>query len=255
MTEILPQFTGLTVNSVTYSYTAVKERADPFVVSVQNYNLLSSGFIFKSTDNWSGLSGNTITKSVPVDSISIKYWGRGEIATQGQGLVLNPTVRYGFTYDTCSNTPVTDPKCPGYKPSTPQTSTSDPNDDDYVKQVLGTKYVVGDIEEEEKLRDLLKPGVTPPKRTAVMTKPVQSALLTAEAAANAAAFESLNNIPNINQYTDKELFGGIYPETLKYVSKPLQDNPRGRRLNMSQQILHNSLTDMQYINSKRLLND
>ena len=73
MTEILPQFTGLTVNSVTYSYTAVKERADPFVVSVQNYNLLSSGFIFKSTDNWSGLSGNTITKSVPVDSISIKY--------------------------------------------------------------------------------------------------------------------------------------------------------------------------------------
>lgn len=255
MTEILPQFTGLTVNSVTYSYTAVKERADPFVVNVQNLNALGNGYVFRSRDDWSGLAGNTITKSVPVDSISIKYWGRGEIATEGQGLVLNPTVRYGFTYDTCSNTPVTDPKCPGYKPPVSQTSGSDPNDDEYVKQVLGTKYVAGEIEEEEKLRELLKPGVTPPRRTIVMTKPVQAALLTAEAAANAAAFEALNNIPNINQYTDKELFGGIYPETLKYVSKALQDNPRGRRLNMSQQILHNSLTDMQYINSKRLLND
>ena len=255
MTEVLPQFTGLTVNSVSYSYTAVKERADPFIVNVQNLNALGNGYVFRSRDNWSGLAGNTITKTVPVDNISIKYWGRGEITTEGQGLVLNPSVKYGFTYDTCSNTPITDPKCPGYKPPTPQTNVNDPNDDDYVKQVLGTKYVVGEIEEEEKLRELLKPGVNPPKRATVVTKTVQNALLTAEAAANAAAFESLNSIVNINQYTSKELFGGVYPDTLKYAAKALQDNPKGRRLNMSQQNLHNSLTDMQYINSKRLNND
>jgi hypothetical protein len=246
MTNILPQFTGLSVNSVNYSYTAVKERADPFVVNVRNYNATGNGFIFKSTDNWSGLSGNTITKTIPVDGISIKYWGRGEIATEGKGLVVNPVVRYGFIYDTCSNIPVIDPKCPGYKPNLPQTTVSDPTEDDYVKQVLGTKYVVGDIEEEERLRELLKPGVTPPKKPTVVNKNIQNVLLTAEAAANAAAFESLNNIQNIDQYTTKELFGGVYPDALKFPEKALKDNPRGRRLNMSQQVLHNSLTDMQY---------
>ncbi len=187
-----------------------------------------------------------ITKTIPVDGISIKYWGRGEIATEGKGLVVNPVVRYGFTYDTCSNIPVIDPKCPGYKPNLPQTTVSDLTEDDYVKQVLGTKYVVGDIEEEERLRELLKPGVTPPKKPTVVNKNIQNVLLTAEAAANAAAFESLNNIQNIDQYTTKELFGGVYPDALKFPEKALKDNPRGRRLNMSQQVLHNSLTDMQY---------
>ena len=255
MRDVLPQFTGLTVNSVNYSYTAVKQKEDPFVVNVQNLNASGNGYIFRSTDNWSGLAGNNITKTIPVDSISIKYWGRGEIATDGQGLVLNPTVRYGFTYDTCSNTPVVDPKCPGYKPNIPEVKTSDSTEDDYVKQVLGTKYVVGEIEEEERLRELLKPGVAAPKKPIVVNKTIQNVLLTAEAAANASAFESLNNIQNLDQYTSKEIFGGVYADALKFPEKALQDNPRGRRLNMSQQVLHNSLTDMQYINSKRLKDD
>lgn len=247
MTELLPQFTGLTVNSVNYTYTAVKSVSDPFVVNVQNLNATGNGYTFRSRDDWSGLAGNTITKSIALNSIPIQNWGRGEIITEGLGQVTNPLVRYGFTYDTCNTKPITDPRCPGYRPNIPDISITDPLDDEFIKRTLGTKYVPNESEEEQKLRALLKPEPQVAKKAIITNKVIQNALLTTEAAANAAAFEALNNIPNISSY-NKELYGGIYPDTLKYVSKALQDSVNVRRLNMSQQQLHNKLTDMQYVN-------
>lgn len=245
MTEILPQYTGLTVNSVSYTYTAVKQREDPFVVTVQNINP-SGGYTFRSRDDWSGLGGNTITKSFALDSVPLKAWGRGEIVTEGKGAVTNQNVRYGFTYDTCKSEPISDPKCPGYIPPTTEASYTDPLDDEYVKRSLGTRYIPIQTDEEEELKQILKPGTVVAKKTLVKAKTIQNAILTAEAVAQAAAFEALNNIPNLTQYTGKELYGGIYPDTLKYAAKALPDNPRARRLNLSQQYLHDKITDMQY---------
>lgn len=244
MTNILPQYSGLIVNSVSYRYTAVKEPQDPFLVNVQNLNAQGNGYIFKSTDNWTGLRGNTITKTVGLEGIPLQYWGNGEIATEGRGLVQNPSVTYGFRYDPCSSTPIVDPKCPGYKAPVPEIFYSDPLNDEYVKKSLDRTLPQRETEEEAERRNrLMEKGTETQKRSSAAIKAVQNSLLTAEAQSLASALESLNNIPSLYY---KAIPGGTYQEPVKYVDKPLPDNRAGRRLNFSQQQLHNKMTDMQY---------
>ena len=55
MQNVLPQQAGLTVGSVIYRYTAVKNIEDDMLVHVQNEDALGSGYIFRETDDWSGL--------------------------------------------------------------------------------------------------------------------------------------------------------------------------------------------------------
>lgn len=244
MRDILPQYSGLVVNSVSYRYTAVKQPEDPLQITVQNLNAQGSGYIFRSRDDWTGLRGNTITKTLSVDSIPLQNWGAGEIAVEGRGQVQNPSVIYGFRYDPCSATPVTDPKCPGYKPPVPEISYNDPLSDEYVKKSIDKTLPPRETEEEAERRSrLLEKGSEAQKRSAAITKTIQNSLLTAEAQSLASALESLNNIPSLYY---KALPGGTYQEPVKYVDKPLPDNRAGRRLNYSQQQLHNQMTDMQY---------
>ena len=79
MTNVLPQQAGLTVGNVVYRYTAVKDIDADMLVHVQNENALGDGYIFRETDDWSGLEGNTIYKAIPVGRIGIEYWGDGSI--------------------------------------------------------------------------------------------------------------------------------------------------------------------------------
>ena len=245
MTNVLPQHAGLTVNNVSYRYTTVKLTSDPMVVSVQNLNAQGSGYIFRSRDDWTGLPGNTITKSIPADSIPIQYWGNGEIKVEGKGEVISPYVLYSYRYDTCfQNT--TDPRCPGYKPSIPEVKYVDPLDDEFVKKALDTKATLETEEERERNSRLLKKEQQEEKKkSAIVNKTIQNSLITAEAAAQSAAFESLNNIPKFTLYY-KAIPGGVYQETIKYVDKVLPDSRNLKRLSLSQERLHNSLVDLQY---------
>lgn len=249
MTNVLPQHTGLTVNTVNYRYTTVKQTDDPMVVNVQNLNAQGNGYIFRSRDDWTGLPGNTITKTIPVESTPIQYWGAGEIQVEGKGSVINPYVLYSYRYDTCAATVVTDPKCPNYKPSIPEVKYTDPLNDEFVQKSMEKKTFLETEEEAYRNRRLLEKEQQGERRK-VIDKTIQNALVTAEAAAQAAAFESLNNLPSFATYT-KALPGGVYPETLKYVSKALPDNRNGLRLNLTQQGLHTKLMDLQYGNKKQ----
>jgi len=65
MSNVLPQQAGLQVTGVVYQYTAVKDPEDDMIVHVQNQNAQDSGYIFRETDDWSGLPGNTINKLIP----------------------------------------------------------------------------------------------------------------------------------------------------------------------------------------------
>lgn len=246
MTNILPQYTGLTVNSVSYRYTTVKLAQDPLVVNVQNLNAQGNGYIFRSRDDWTGVPGNSITKTVPVDNIPIQYWGAGEIKVDGKGEVVNPYVMYRYSYDTCYGTAVTDPKCPNYKIPVPDLKLVDPLEDEYTKKLLENKTSLESDEERERNNRLLKKDQQDDKkRSTLVAKTIQNSLITAEAAAKAASFESLNNIPNFTAYS-KALPGGVYVETLKYVDKVLPDSRNRLKLNFSQESLHNKMVDSQY---------
>lgn len=248
MDNILPQYTGLVVNTVNYGYTAVKNTADPFQVNIQNYNTSGTGFVFRSVDDWSGRPGNTITKTVPTGGISLSLLGRGEISTTGTGHVENPYVLYGYTYDTCKLDPVTDKSCPNYRPPNmyPLESTSD---------IVGfaQRTELNRIRDQEELDEmflkLTKNSTESRKRSVAEHIAVQNSLLTAEALAQAAAFTALNNIPNFSLYS-KQIPGGVYQESLKYTDKVLPDNRSARRLSGAQESLHNTILESQYINRK-----
>jgi hypothetical protein len=92
--NIIPQYTGLTINAISYEYTVVKNRSDNMIVNVQNKDTRSDSYIFRSSDDWSGLRGNSITKLVPVNNIPGTYWGTGEISVDGSGEVRNASVKY-----------------------------------------------------------------------------------------------------------------------------------------------------------------
>lgn len=246
MNTILPQATGLTIGAVSYRYTAVKDPNDPLVVNVQNINAQGNGYIFRSKDDWTGLPGNTITKTVPTDSIPIQYWGPGEIKLEGKGEVLNPYVLYSYRYDTCSATIVTDPKCPNYKPNIPDIVYNDPLNDEFVKKSLETKTSLESEEERERNSKWIKrETLEAKKKSELISATIKNALLTADAAAQAAAFQSLNNIPNFALYS-KALPGGVYQETIKYVDRGIPDSKNRLRLNLSQEQLHKSLIGLQY---------
>lgn len=246
MGTLLPQSTGLTVNAVSYRYTAVKDPRDPFVVNVQNYNAQGNGYIFRSKDDWTGLPGNTITKTVSTEGIPVQSWGSGEIKLDGKGEVLNPYVIYSYRYDTCAAEIITDPRCPGYKPNIPNINFNDPLNDEFVKKALENKTSLESEEERERNNRWIKKEQPEPKKKSDAALAVaKNALLTADAIAQAAAFQSLNNIPNFTLYS-KALPGGVYQETIKYVDRVLPDSRNRLKLTLGQEQLHNSLVGLQY---------
>ena len=94
MTNVLPQQAGLQVSNVIYQYTAIKDPDSDMLVHVQNENAQGDGYIFRETDDWSQLPGNTINKIIPVADLPIQLWGNGSIEVEGDGSVTDPTVAY-----------------------------------------------------------------------------------------------------------------------------------------------------------------
>ena len=245
MTNVLPQNTGLSVHEIVYTYNVSKKLEDPFTVSVQNKNALGSGFAFRSTDDWTGLPGNTIAKSVPVNNIPFKAWGDGEIATTGFGTVRNPVVIYNYKIDSCAATPVTDQKCPNYIPPKIDTpSFVDYATEEFIKNVMANKTTL-ETEEEQKSKQINEEKKRKSQQTTT-NKIIQNTLLTVDAVAQANALFAMNNIKGFESYS-VSMPGGIYKDTVRLQDAKLPDNIRALRGNMTQQQLHNKMVDEQYI--------
>ena len=244
MSSVLPNYTGLTITSLTYRYTVTKAAQDSFAVTVQNTDT-QGGYIFRSLDNWTGRPGNTITKTFALEPTPAARWGVGSITAEGRGEVSNPYVLYGYRYDTCSGTVIVDPKCPGYKPSATTVAVVDPLDDELVKAALESKKQLVDAEEEQRRNRfaLVEPAAA--KKSPALSKTVQNGLVTAEAISLASALESLNNLAAFMPYY-AALPGGVYQDVLKYADKKLPDARNSVRLNLAQQQLHTQLVNLQY---------
>ena len=239
MKEVLPQYTGLTVNGVNYTYTTTKKSQDPLVVTVENSNATGTGYVFRSRDDWSGLPGNTITKTVPTDNIPISLWGPGQIRLEGVGEVTDPTVRYIYRYDTCKLTPVTDASCPNYRP--PQT---DLKLQETELPVGWSTRVTKTPEEEQRDRDFVlqnagfRAQTKPPSRGT-------NALINAQAVSLSAALDAMNKPPGFAQYS-VTIPGGTYAEVVVLKDRVLPDSRNSRRLNQSQQQLHEAMINLQF---------
>lgn len=248
MANVLPPQTGLTVSNVIYRYTTVKDPSSEMLVSVQNENGLGEGYIFRSTDDWSGLPGNTINRAIPVGAVPLEAWGDGSIAVEGEGTVEDPTVIYTYRYDTCYD-PQVSPECVGYIPPVVPYSEVyvDPLEDEYVQAELARK---ARIEEEEENIERKEKSAKERKKLEQLLGGINGFMMSQNALAQEKALFNMKFIP---QSYLSSLSGGEYNDTLQFEHKEIPKNLNALRVGLAQQLKHEEMVRAQYDNilSKR----
>lgn len=251
MRNIIPQQAGLTISNVIYQYTTVKETADDMVVHVQNENALGSGYIFRSSDDWSGKPGNTINKIVPVPNVDLSFWGDGSIEVDGIGAVVDPSVIYTYQYKPCFD-PQSDPTCPGWidpqvqmiMDGTQVVEVYDPLSDEYIQQELAKKAQIEEENLQEKNRRVREQERKTDRLERILGV-VNVTLLASEAEIKATELFALNYIPS--SY-NKEMKGGVYNDKPTLKDNKLPVNLNARKVGLAQQLLHEDMVNSQYQN-------
>jgi hypothetical protein len=246
MQNILPQQAGLTVGNVIYRYTAVKNIDDPMLIHVQNENALGDGYIFRETDDWSGLEGNTIYKAIPVGDIPIDYWGNGSIEIEGIGSVLDPSVVYTYKYDTCFD-PQTDPSCEGYQEPyvladiLPQEYV-DPEQEEFLRLEMEKQYKLDQQKEQEEYDRKQKR-----KKVKVdlqeMLGGLNASAMSEAASIQEQALFAMNFIPASYK---SALKGGQYEDVPMLKDGFIPNNKKALRVGLAQQRKHEEMLDLQY---------
>ena len=250
MTNILPQQAGLTVNGVLYQYTTVKEDEWDMLVHVQNEDAQGTGYIFRDTEDWSGVPSNTIRKFVPVNDILIDRWGDGSIEVEGQGSVEDAFVSYNYKYDPCFD-PQTDPSCPDYvdpnPPEVPVIEVIDPLDDIYIQDQIERQAQIEDEEQEERdRRRASEDDLDEDERLEAILGIVEMSLLAEASAQIHADFIAMNYLPASYSYVPYKTVE--YKDVPMLVDKKLPENKKARRLGLAQELQHQRMIDLQYDN-------
>ena len=244
MQNVLPQQAGLTISHIVYKYTVEKETQDAMLVHVQNENAVNGGDIFRSTDDWPGQPANTVKKIKPASQLPIENWGPGSIEVEGKGEVVEPSVIYNWQYEPCFD-PQSDPECPGYMIPYDLEDiipvVSDPLEEQYVQDQLQRQAELEEEEEYERKERLKKNKRDVEK----LLGGINTQLMTDMALAAETAYFSVNLFPT--SYYDP-LEGGTYEDVVQLNDAELPDNKAGRRVNYTQQKLHEEMIQSQYDN-------
>lgn len=236
---------GLRINGVYYQYTPVKNTEDDMVVYVRNKKI-GGGYIFESSDDWSGLPGGIpITRGFLVDNSPIELWGDGSIDVEGTGSVKDANVIYSYKYNNDCLTPMSDPSCPGYTDAVlsmmnnTTVESYDSLSDKNITDVLDEKIDLEEDTDEEEVdedKEMLEK----------ILSSVDDSVLTANVISQNLLMYSLTRSSNMNPYYIKKLEGGTYKETVVLDGGNLPDNKKGARAGLAQQLLHTKMVGMQY---------
>lgn len=253
MTNVLPQQLGLSVNSVIYQYTTNKITEDDMLVHVQNENARGPGYIFRETDDWSGLPGNTINKIVPVNMIDISYWGPGSIEIEGDGTVVDAGVYYSYQYIPCED-PQSDPTCPGYiDPTgaaiTEQVIAVDTSSEEYIQNEIDRKANLKAQKEEEEREE--RQRIAKEKEEDVRDSLEVLLGLDLGAGLQREHDTLLHNALMATNYLPRSYLmaikGGDYPDAEMLKDTKLPDSKRGMRVGLASELKHKQLVDLQYV--------
>ena len=244
MQNVLPQQAGLTISHIVYEYGVLKETQDAMLVHVQNEDAINGGYIFRSTDDWTGQPSNVVKKIKPASQLPIKYWGPGSIEVEGKGTVVDPSVKYNWRYEPCFD-PQSDPECPGYRIPYDLdkilAQPADPLEEQYVQEQLDRQ---AELEEEEEFerKERLKKNKRDIEK---LLGGINTQLMSDLALATETAYFSVNLFPT-SYYN--VIDGGTYEDALQLIDAELPDNKAGRRVNYTQQKLHEEMIQSQYDN-------
>ena len=246
MGSVLPEVPGIDVNGLLYRYTTVKNPEDDMKVHVGNKNANGGGYIFRETDDWSGVPGNTIVKSFPLANIPATQWGAGSIDIEGKGTVKDAVVIYNYRIDECFE-PQANPNCPGYVkpiPVIPVIEVYDALQDENAMAAIDAdtdfqydedgELILSEEEEEEETRIEMGLMASANALTLFKTQGQDQIIM------------AINQQTNINMYYNASINGGAYNDAPTLADSQISDNKKGLRNNLAQQILHEEMIDMQY---------
>ena len=249
MSNVLPQAAGLQVNNVVYRYTTEKNTEDDMLVHVQNENAQGEGYIFRASDDWSGLPGNTISKAIPVGSIPLNFWGDGSIEVEGFGTVLEPEVYYTYQYLPC-NSPQDNPSCEGYiDPLTliPEQEI-DTSSEEYIQAELDRKSNLKAQQEEEEKEARDKMAKSTEKKVRESLEDMLG--LSLGAGLQKEQDTLLHNALIATNYLPQSYLvvinGGEYPDAEPLKDSKLPDSKKGLRVGLASELKHQQLVDLQY---------
>ena len=249
MSNVLPQAAGLQVNNVVYRYTTEKNTEDDMLVHVQNENAQGEGYIFRASDDWSGLPGNTISKAIPVGSIPLDFWGDGSIEVEGFGTVLEPEVYYTYQYLPC-NSPQDNPSCEGYvDPLTliPEQEI-DTNSEEYIQAEIDRKANLQAQKEQEEKEERDKMAKSMEKKVRASLEDMLG--LSLGASLQAEQDQLLMNALIATNYLPRNylvaISGGEYPDAEPLKDSKLPDSKKGLRVGLASELKHQQLVDLQY---------
>ena len=238
---------SLKINGVFYQYTPVKNTEDDMLIHVRNKKA-GGGYIFSSTDDYSGLPGNIpITKGFIIDNLPIELWGDGSIDIEGTGSFVDANVVYSYKYNNDCLTPMSDPSCPGYIDAVlammgeSKIEAYDPLVDENINDVIDEKAELDeDVQQEDEEKAEAK------DRLQRMLSGVNDSILYANVTSQNLLMFAMSRNDNLSPYYDKKLSGGTYTETVVLSGGELPDNAKGARAGLAQQILHADMVSMQY---------
>lgn len=249
MSNVLPRAAGLEVNNVVYRYTTEKVTEDDMLVYVQNENAQGEGYIFRTSDDWSGLPGNTISKTIPVGGIPLDFWGDGSIEVEGSGTVLDPEVYYTYQYLPC-NSPQDNPSCEGYiDPLTliPEQEV-DTSSEEYIQAEIDRKTNLQAQKEEEEKEEREKMAKATEKKVRDSLEKMLG--LSLGASLQKEQDTLLHNALIATNYLPRNylvaISGGEYPETVVLRDSKLPDSKKGLRVGLASELKHQQLVDLQY---------
>lgn len=217
------------INGVVYRYTTVKNTSDDMKVHVQNKDARGSGYIFRETDDWSGLPSGTISKVVSLGNIPLEYFGEGSIDVEGTGSVIDSFVQYSYRIQPLEVVPEDVVYIPEDQPIEIYNVLDEEVLDDGVYE---NRYESEDEEQEE--------------RKEKAKKVAGKAIGIGNTAAQQAMMLALSNATNMNSYYAKAIDGGTYKENVNLVDTKLPENKRGLRNGLAQQIMHDRMVMEQY---------
>ena len=236
---------GMDVSGVTYKYTPIKNKADDYVVTLEN-DKVGGGYVFQDKQDWSQREGGIeVRRTIALPYTPLAIFGDGRLKQEGTGSIENADVRYIYRFDPCFD-PQSDPNCPGYKkpkpPPLPDIPDYDALQDESVaiaqaetdRKLLDNEQADKEEEEEED-EDSLE----------FMLADVENAIAMANEISQSVILQQLNQVTNLTNYYVSTIPDNYYPDAVALQGGTIVDNRRALR-SLSQDARMNEMIEEQY---------
>ena len=235
---------GMDISGITYKYTPVKNKADDYVVTLEN-DKIGGGYVFQDKQDWSQREGGTeIRRTIALPYTPIAVFGNGRLKQEGTGSIDGADVRYIYRFDPCFD-PQTNPSCPGYvkpkPPKLPDIPDYDALEDESVQ--LAQQETDRDLSEDDQAENNEEDEEE--DSLEFLLADTTNALTIANEISQSILLQQLNQATNLSKYYVSSIPDNYYPDTVALQGGTIVDNRRALR-SLSQDARMNEMIEEQY---------